>query len=252
MLRLRGAVLRVGAAGLDALLHLILLPPWWVLGFQVLACWEGVRTGALGPLHTQAQAVPPSASPPLPCSLKREGPRLLHCAPPEDQNTEHPAIEDVPLTREGCHFLRIMGQGTSESREEREDTPHEPYRVVILSRGLHVKQVKLSRCAGQGNGLSPVPIRRHNDRSTRLGSILLGCLCSSQPFSRGKAWQKTSDEGCLRLGIPIIPLCLSRADICNHLPNCLLSPDGWLRLSQMAATTTGSQITLPHGALGEP
>lgn len=145
-----------------------------------------------------------------------------------------------------------MGQGTSESREEREDTPHEPYGVVILSRGLHVKQVKLPRCTGQGNGLSLVPIHRHNDHSTRLGSILLGCLCSSQPFSRGKAWQKTSDEGCLRLGIPIIPLCLSRADICNHLPNCLLSPDGWLCLSQMAAAATGSQITLPHGALGEP
>lgn len=48
MLRLRGVVLRVGAAGLDALLHLILLHPRWVLGFQMLACWEGVRTGALG------------------------------------------------------------------------------------------------------------------------------------------------------------------------------------------------------------
>lgn len=58
MLRLRGAVLRVVAAGLDALLHLIHLHPWWMLGLQVLACWEGVRTGALGPLHTQAQAVP--------------------------------------------------------------------------------------------------------------------------------------------------------------------------------------------------
>lgn len=128
-----------------------------------------------------------------------------------------------------------MGKGTSEGREEREDSPstaHDLYGVIILSRGLHVKQVKLPRCAGQGNGLSPAPICLHNDHSLPgWASNLLGCLCSSQPFSRGKAWQKTSDEGCLRLGTPIIPLCLSRADICNHLPSCLLSPDGWLAQS---------------------
>lgn len=83
-------------------------------------------------------------------------------------------------------------------------------------------------------------------------SNLLSCLCSPQPFSRGKAWQKPSDEGWLRLGTHTIPLCLSRADICNHLPSCLLSPDGWFSPSQMAATTIGSQITLPLEDPEEP
>lgn len=112
-----------------------------------------------------------------------------------------------------------------------------------------VKQVKLPRCSGQGSGLSPVSIPLHYDISTRLG---LQPLQPPRPFFRGKAWQETSDEGWLRLGTHTIPLCLSRADICNHLPSCWLSPDGWLSLSQMAATTIGSQITLPSGPWENP
>lgn len=46
-----------------------------------------------------------------------------------------PGYESIPLGREGCHWLRTMGEGAGEGRKEKEGT------LSITN----VKQVKLPR-----------------------------------------------------------------------------------------------------------